>query len=311
MRGGGEIISDIFSALLDHPPILSQVSTLSKPHHSIPKIHLYVGQPYQTPHHFGLILDHYHPLFTLITQDPPPEISNPSPSGGGPVMAIVLEHQLFPQWEQVIKLYNAELLLVSTRQSYLNSIQDLKGTGLTVNTGPIGSYLDQLARTLLKRAGIKINHDVYITNYSDRDIVELFGYGVDLFFSLNATPCPLINQISMRLPINLVSLKLGQIDGLSGLEGLHQVNLNMEKFRKYYAHLDNFILHHIWSYTMSYIMITPTNTDSEIRNIVTETVHDLLPMLESLPYWDLPIEPQGLPGIPNPRDDSVPSLTEN
>src|SRR3989338_1523953 len=122
MRGGGEILSNIFSALLDHPPILSQVSTFRKPHHSIPKIHLYVGQPYQTSHHFGLILEHYHPLFTLITQEAP--LENPSPSGG-PVMAIVLEHQLPPKWEQVIKLYNAELLLVSTRKSYLDSIQDL------------------------------------------------------------------------------------------------------------------------------------------------------------------------------------------
>ena len=62
---------------------------------------------------------------------------------------------------------------------------------------------------------------------------------------------------------------------------------------------------------MPYVMITPTDTDSEIRDIVTETIQDLLPILETLPYWDLPIEPQGLPGMPNPRDDSAPSLTDN
>ena len=60
---------------------------------------------------------------------------------------------------------------------------------------------------------------------------------------------------------------------------------------------------------MPYVMIAPVGTSPEIRGIMTETIHDLLPVLEKLPYWDL-LENQGLPGIPNPQKDSVPAFID-
>jgi len=247
-----------------------------------PKIRLLVGMQHMTPHHVGLTINHYHPLFNVIIGDINRLHLND--------FAIVKEHLVSEGSHDgrspivVTKLHKAELLLVGNRQSYIDSIRDLKKSGLTVNVGPKNKHLHHLASKLFKEAGLEEGSDVYLSFYDDDSLQRLFGHGIDLFLILEASPNPVMSNLSHRTRIHMLNMKLGDPENFLGKTFTREL-INTEKHRKYYPHLSNFKFQHIWSYTEPYVLVTHRKTDPELTKMVKEVFTDFRSILEKQSYW--------------------------
>ena len=236
------------------------------------KIVVKVSPQYSTQHHFSLVMKHYHPMFDV-------QIDNTSNSNKDQLTIVTQPEANKLNLRAVASLYNAELFLVGHRQSFIDKIQDLRKSKLTVNIGPKASQLETISKRLIQEAGLEIGNDIYTTNYSDEEVIKLFGYAIDLCFVLDATPNRFLSDLSLQHPLTFLDINLGPIEMFT------PVHININEHRVFYPSLNNFRFKHIWSYQTPFVLATPIETDETIVLIAKETIEEFSDIFSQLPYW--------------------------
>uniref|UniRef100_A0A6C0BKY3 TRAP transporter solute receptor TAXI family protein n=1 Tax=viral metagenome TaxID=1070528 RepID=A0A6C0BKY3_9ZZZZ len=117
----------------------------------------------------------------------------------------------------VCSLYSLPINILTTNMQ-LNELDDLRGSKMVVNVGPKDSSDYAIAMDLFLQYQIRINHDICLTYYDDRELLQHYGPEVQVVILSRTHPDPtilnLINTRTTRL-VEIIKYNNGNIYRMS------------------------------------------------------------------------------------------------
>jgi TRAP-type uncharacterized transport system substrate-binding protein len=147
----------------------------------------------------------------------------------------------------VCSLFDVPISVLSSN-IYINELNDLKNSKLTINVGPKNSNDCMIAIEILSHYRLIEHTDIFLSYYDYSELLEHYGRDVDLIFLTRTHPDMLINTLTNHKLTRLIDISKyndGYIYNISSNEREFYVKcpyfskhiINKKRLIRYYSHL--------------------------------------------------------------------------